>query len=145
MFDSTNWLAVIVAAVSSMAIGFVWYHPKVFGTAWMKGAGMTMDDTKKGNMALIFGLAFVMALVISAFLSTWVHEDENLPEFLHGAFHGFMLSVFIAIPWGVTHALYEQRSFKYILINALYIAVAMSVIGGILFIMPSAEVVEAVH
>jgi hypothetical protein len=136
MFDSTNWIAVVIAAVSSMALGFVWYHPKVFGTAWMKGAGLTKEDGKNANMGVIFGLAFVMALVISSFLSTWVHEDENLPEFFHGAFHGMMLSLFIAIPWGITHALYENRGAKYIIINALYILIAMCLIGGILFCMP---------
>jgi predicted permease len=142
MFESTNWMAVIVAAISSMAIGFVWYHPKVFGTAWMKGAGLTPEDGKKANMGMIFGLAFVMAIVVAAFLSTWVHEDENLPEFFHGAFHGFMLSIFVAIPWGVTHALYENRGWKYILINALYIAVAMVTMAGILFIWPGAPAPE---
>lgn len=142
MFESTNWLAVIVAAFSSMALGFIWYHPKVFGTSWMKGAGLTMDDAKKSNMGLIFGLAFVMAIVVSSFLSTWVHEDENLPEFLHGAFHGMMLSLFIAIPWGITHALYENRGLKYILINAFYILIAMCLIGGILFCMPGAPAPE---
>ncbi len=136
MFDATNWIAVFIAALAPMALGFIWYNPKVFGTAWMKGARITMDDAKKANMGVIFGLSFLMCLVVSAFLSTWVHEDENLPEFFHGAFHGMMLSLFIAIPWGIQHALYEQKSWQYVIINALYIFVSMCLIGGILFCMP---------
>ena len=45
----TNWLALIVAAVSALAVGFVWYNPKVFGTAWMKEVGMTEEDAQKGT------------------------------------------------------------------------------------------------
>ena len=52
-----NFLAVLVAAVSTLVVGFVWYHPKVFGTAWMKEADMTEDKMKGANMGLIFGLA----------------------------------------------------------------------------------------
>ncbi len=143
MFEQTNWLAVVVAAISSMAIGFVWYNPKVFGTAWMKGAKLTMDDAHKGNMAVIFGLAFVMTLVVASFLSTWVHPDEHLPQFFHGAFHGVMLSLFVAVPWNIMHALYEQKSLSYILINSFYVIVCMAVQAGILFIWPAAEVAAA--
>jgi uncharacterized membrane protein YhdT len=141
MFEQTNWLAVLVAAASSMAIGMVWYHPKVFGNAWMKGARITMDDAKKGNMPLIFSIAFVMTLVVSAFLSTWVHPDENLPQFFHGAFHGAMLSLFVAVPWVVVHALYEMKSLSYMLINGFYVVICMAVQAGILFIWPVAQVV----
>lgn len=141
MFESTNWIAVFVAALAPMALGFIWYNPKVFGNAWMRGARITMDDTKKGNMPLIFGLSYVMCLIVSAFLSTWVHNDENLPEFFHGAFHGMMLSLFVAVPWGILHALYEMKSWKYVLINSFYIIIGMCLIGGILFCMPGAVVI----
>ena len=57
-----NFLAVLVAALSSFVVGFVWYNPKVFGTIWMKEVGMTEEKAKQGNMAIIFGLTFVLLL-----------------------------------------------------------------------------------
>lgn len=36
-----NFVAIIVAALVPMIIGFIWYHPKVFGNTWMQVAGMT--------------------------------------------------------------------------------------------------------
>jgi hypothetical protein len=36
-----NFLSLILAALSTLVVGFVWYHPKVFGTIWMKESGMT--------------------------------------------------------------------------------------------------------
>ena len=50
-----NFLAVLVAALSSFVVGFVWYNPKVFGTIWMNEIGMTEEKAKQGNMAKIFG------------------------------------------------------------------------------------------
>ncbi len=48
-----NILAIVVAAVSALVVGFIWYNPKVFGTDWMKAAEMTVGlrDTwaKKNN------------------------------------------------------------------------------------------------
>ncbi|MCU0346000.1 MAG: DUF1761 domain-containing protein [Saprospiraceae bacterium] len=60
-----NFLALLVAALVPMVLGFVWYHPKVFGTAWMAAAGMTEEKIKGSNMALIFGLSFLFALMLA--------------------------------------------------------------------------------
>ena len=42
-----NFLAVLVAALSSFVVGFVWYNPKVFGTIWMNEIGMTEEKAKQ--------------------------------------------------------------------------------------------------
>ena len=59
-----NYLALIVAALVPMLLGFIWYHEKVFGKAWMAAAGMTDEKVKGGNMALIFGLSFLFSLML---------------------------------------------------------------------------------
>ena len=41
-----NWLAVLLAFVASMAIGFVWYMPAVLGKRWMAAIGKTEEDLK---------------------------------------------------------------------------------------------------
>src|SRR5262245_48460798 len=118
MFEHTNWLAVLVAALASLPVGFIWYNPKVFGTAWMKAAGVDMNASKSANMPLIFGLTILMSMVVCAFLSTWVHSDEHLGQFMHGAYHGFHLCIFVAVPFMVINALFERKNFTYMLINA---------------------------
>ena len=60
-----NWIGILVAALSSLVVGFVWYNPKVFGKVWMDSIGITEEDTKKGNMAVRFIVAFVLAGVIA--------------------------------------------------------------------------------
>jgi len=45
-----------IAALVPTIIGFIWYNPKVFGTAWMASAGLTMETAMKGfNMPLYSG------------------------------------------------------------------------------------------
>ena len=38
-----NWLALFVAALIPLLIGFVYYHEAVFGKTWMRESGVTPD------------------------------------------------------------------------------------------------------
>ena len=60
-----NIVVHLIAALVPMIIGFIWYNPKVFGNEWMIAAGMTEEKVKSGNMPLIFGLSFVLSIVLS--------------------------------------------------------------------------------
>ena len=63
---NVNWLAVIVGAVVAYLLGMLWYSPKLFGTIWAAGAGVSFDDAS--------GLP-VMAMItqaIGTFLLAWV-------------------------------------------------------------------------
>jgi hypothetical protein len=55
----------------------------------------------------------------------------NFRTFKHGALHGFMSSIFIALPIIGMNALFERKSFKYIFIHAGYWAVVMTIMGAI--------------
>jgi len=59
-----------LTALIPLALGFVWYHPKVLGTAWMKSAGITEETMKGANMALIFGLTYVFGFFLCWTLGT---------------------------------------------------------------------------
>jgi hypothetical protein len=60
-----NFKILLLAALVPMILGFIWYNPKVFGTAWMKAAGVTPESAKGANMALIFGLSFVFSFLLA--------------------------------------------------------------------------------
>ena len=40
-----NYLAVVVAAVVALVIGFIWYSPPVFGNRWMAYLGTTRPSS----------------------------------------------------------------------------------------------------
>jgi hypothetical protein len=52
--------------------------------------------------------------------------------FKHGAFHGTLAGIFLALPLLGINALFERKSFKYIFINAGYWIISMALMGGIL-------------
>lgn len=131
-----NWLAVFVAAISTLVLGFIWYHPKVFGTAWMQDSGMTEEKARQGNMAVTFGVTFVLGLLAAWGLSHYgfaVHQGhEGFNTFKHGVYHAGQIGLLFALPAMAINALFEQKSWRYILINAGYWVVCLSIMGGIL-------------
>jgi hypothetical protein len=65
-------MIILVAALVPMILGFVWYNPKVFGKAWMAASGVTEDKMKGANMAVIFGVSFVLSFLLAMSLQFMV-------------------------------------------------------------------------
>jgi len=155
--DFFNFPAILVAAVSALIVGFIWYNPKVFGTIWMKEAGVTDADIKGGNMVKIFILAFIFAMLLAmTMMQMSIHQTgalslvggdstKALPSYAafmadyggafrtykHGAIHGVMAGIFVAFPIIGTNALFERKSAKYIFVNAGYWMVTLGIMGAI--------------
>ena len=153
-----NFLAILVAALSTMAVGFIWYNPKVFGTIWMRETGMTEEKAKGANMVKIFTMAIIFSFMIAFALQQLVIHQvgalqlaggdpaKALPSyhafikdyadahrsFGHGVLHGIMAGLFLALPIIGINSLFERRSWKYILINAGYFIVSFAIMGGII-------------
>jgi hypothetical protein len=154
-----NFLALFVAALSSLVIGFIWYNPKTFGTIWMKESGLTEEKMKGANMPLIFIMAVFFAFLISMILQfLTIHQwgafgmigggntIDTKPSytafmadygtafrtFKHGAFHGFLTGLFLAFPMIATNALFERKSWKYTFINSGYWLICFTIMGGII-------------
>ena len=85
-----NYLAVVVAALIPTIMGFIWYHEKVFGTAWATAAGMTEEKMKSGNMGLIFGLAIFFSLILSLTMSMHAVHDAQVVGAMYYATDGTM-------------------------------------------------------
>ncbi len=69
-----NFPIVFAAALIPLLVGFVYYHPKVFGTAWMKAAGMA-EDGPKPNMILVFGLTYLFSVMMGvALIGIVIHQ-----------------------------------------------------------------------
>ncbi|MFN4197770.1 MAG: DUF1761 domain-containing protein [Flavobacterium sp.] len=154
-----NFLAVVVAALVPIFVGMIWYNPKVFGNTWMKESGMTEEKARQANMFKIFGLCLVYSFMLAVMMPVLtIHQFGPLgmiggPDFVetaqpsyeafmadygdafrtfkHGALHGFMSGLFLALPIIAIGSLFEQRSWKYIAISAGYWTVVMTLMGGI--------------
>jgi hypothetical protein len=76
-----NYLAVLVAALVPLVMGFIWYNPKVLGNAWMKAAGLDEEKLKGANMAVIFGLSFVFSFLLAFFSQMLVIHQLHIAAF----------------------------------------------------------------
>ncbi len=67
------------------------------------------------------------------FLKTFMERYGNsYRTFKHGAFHGTLAGLFLALPIVGTNALFEGKGFKYIAINSGYWIVGMALMGGVI-------------
>ncbi|HMY23936.1 MAG TPA: DUF1761 domain-containing protein [Chitinophagales bacterium] len=154
-------LSSLIASIIPLLVGFIWYNPKVFGTAWMNACGLEESKLQEGfNMPLVFGLCILFGFFISFGISSVVihqfgffgmlqHQVEiKNPEalsflqsgfekygnefrtFKHGALHGTILGITVALPIVGIGALFERRGWKYIAINAGYWILTLALMGG---------------
>ncbi len=133
--EHINWLSLVICALIPMIVGFAYYHKAVFGKAWMETIGMTEEKAAQGNMAVVFGVSIVMSIILTVFLMGFNNspgQEGEFDTFGHGAFHGAVVGVFILIPVFVTNALFEQKSWKYMLINIGYWMITLALMGGII-------------
>jgi hypothetical protein len=123
-----NWLAVLLCAASSMILGGLWYSPLLFARPWQRGAGLSDEQLAGGNMALVFGLAFVLSLIAAAIFAVLVgHRHGIVPWIVAGAAAGAL----VAASFGVNY-LFERRSARHWLINGGYHFVQFVLFGLIL-------------
>lgn len=124
-----NILAVIVAAVSTMVVGFVWYALPVFGRSWMAAIGKTEAELGSPGPAYALTLvgSFVRALALA--LVVGVAPAQTL---LDGALVGLLVGVgFEATSYAATY-IFSSRSLTLYLIDAGYHVVSLIVMGAIL-------------
>jgi hypothetical protein len=133
MFETQiNLLAVLVAGIANMAIGFAWYSPLLFGNQWMKLMGLTKLSMKAAQkkMGPMYGLSFIATLVTGYVLSILVNSVGALT-----LVEGLQLSALVWLGFTttvqLTDLIFGGKSFKLYAINTGYQLVSLLVMGAI--------------
>ena len=127
-----NWLAVLVAGISAFVLGGVWYSPALFGNAWMKANNLNIEEIKKGNMLKIYGIAFILSLVMAGNLAMFLADNAlQKTDITWGATAGFLAGIWVFCAVAI-HGLFEHRSARLILINGGYSLVGLILMGAII-------------
>ena len=128
MLIDVNIFAVLAAGLASVVIGFIWYHPAVFGTMWMRIVNISPEDLEKGKkkmplMALIgFVASVVLAWVLAHFSFVWgALTIGSALELGFWVWLGFMAPILLG------PVLWEGKSVKFFAITAGYWLVAVLV------------------
>jgi hypothetical protein len=131
-----NYLAVLLAAASSMVVGSVWYAKPVFGDMWTKLAKLDEKKMKQGAGSALAG-AFVLSLITAYVLAHVTYLANNffgnsfLQDALTTAFwvwFGFVMTRIL------THNIFEQKPAKLNLLaigNELVTIMLMGLIIGL--------------
>jgi hypothetical protein len=128
-FQSLNWLAIVVASVSTFALGGLWYSPLMFVKIWAHEAGIDMDPSKRGSMGKIFGFSFLLSFIAAFFLAMFIGPEAGAA---FGALAGFMAGLgWVFTYMGIIY-LFEGKSLSLFLINAGYSIVSLTIMGFII-------------
>lgn len=121
-----NWVAVVAAAVSAFLLGGIWYSPVLFANPWMRLSGVTAEQAKSGNMALIFGGTFVLSLLAAAVFGLFLGPNPALPFALGAGVSAGLC--WVAASLGINY-LFEQKPLGLFLINGGYHTLQFTLYG----------------
>jgi len=135
-----NYIAVVLATLSSMVVGAIWYTPKVFGNYWMKQAGITPSGNAKDAIRPI-----VVTLIVS-FVTAWVLAGAVWIsfQFYDGS---FLVNALVtgAILWAgftaarfITHDQFDKRTTGLTVLNCAHELVTILIMAVIIGVWPPA-------
>jgi hypothetical protein len=134
MVPEINWLAVVLADISSMVIGAIWYAKPVFGRRWMRLTGITDESMQKGAalpLIITFVVSFFTAAVLAGSAAIAQHFYEG--NFLLNA---LLTSVILWIGFTaarlITHDLFDRRPSSLTVLNLAHELVTVVVMGLII-------------
>ena len=125
-----NVLAVLAAAISAFVVGGLWYSPLLCGTAWMRANGFSEEQVNAFPKGRMFGWSLPLLLVMSLNMAIFLADEST--DWVWGMTAGVLAGAgWVATGLGVV-ALFENRSWAYILINGGYNIVALALMGLII-------------
>lgn len=126
-----NYLAVIVSAIASFLIGWVWFMI-VFKEPYIRGLNKTAEELAKGPSAVPSLLLQFAGSLVMAFVLAWFIARLNVTTVAGGIRVGAMAWLgFIAAVLGPYYA-FQAYPFSFFLINAGYPLASLVVMGAIL-------------
>ena len=123
---SINLLAVLIAGITHMAIGLIWFQPKLFGNDWAKLTGKELQPASRWLPAGIIG-HLVMALVLALIINL-----ANAATVVEGGIVGGMAWIGFIVPLEIGELIWEKIPFKLFLIRIGNQLVGFIITGTIL-------------
>jgi hypothetical protein len=129
-FGGVNWVAVIVAAVAGIVVGFVWYAPQVLGRRWARASGIELPRPGQTQPTTYIG-AVVLSLV-TAYVLAVLSRGLGAATLADGAILGAVVWLGFVATWLASGVFFERRSTEWWAINAGQAIVSLVVMGAII-------------
>ncbi len=145
MIPEINYWTVLLATLSTMVVGSVWYTPKVFGTRWAKLAKVDLDADKTPLQAWMP----IIVTVIVSFITAWVFAGAVTIawHFYEGSYFwsaivtGVLLWAGFTAARFITHDAFEGRPTSLTVLNIAHELVTVLVMAIIIGVWPPAGTV----
>ena len=127
-----NYLAILVAGISNMVLGFLWYGP-IFGKAWMALRGINQEETNPNP--LIYVVSFLLSLLMALVLAVFIHHvDASIQamSLVLGLLAALLVWVGFIGPATFQNNMYSGISKKLYAIDYGYVLVALLIQGAII-------------
>ena len=127
---SINYLAVLVATFASMALGGIWYSPKVFGKEWMRLAELSEEQTKENR-----GAPMVLMLVgslVAAYVMAHFVDFASATNATDGARVGAWIGIGFVFTAAMGESIFNHRPARLLAITGGYSVVNLIIMGAIL-------------
>lgn len=144
MLVDVNYWAVIIATLSTMVVGSIWYTPKVFGNYWMRVAKVTPPE---GGAASAVGP--ILTTLVVSFITAWVFAIAVQIAWtaLGGSYLWLTIMVGLMLWAGftaarfITHDAFEGRPAGLTILNIAHELVTVLVMAIIIGVWPPAGTV----
>jgi hypothetical protein len=138
MIPEINYWAVLLATLSSMVVGSIWYTPRVFGNYWMRTAKVTPSGDASSAVRPI------VVTVIVSFVTAWVLAGAAYiaRDFYGGSFLANALITTIILWAGftaarfITHDAFESRPAGLTVLNIAHEFVTLVIMALIIGVWP---------
>ena len=135
-FMGVNLWAVLVSALATMVVGFVWYSPLLFARRWMVLMGLDPDDKAKiAEMQKSAGPSYMLALVasvVSAAVLGKIIAVATIETALYGMKVGLAVWLGFVPTVQLTNSMFSRQPAKLYAINTGYQLVCFLSMGAIM-------------
>lgn len=135
-----NYLAVLVAGIASMVIGFLWYSKLLFARPWMRLMGHTFETMSgsQAKMAPMYFISFVLSLVMAYVLTHVIAMSENFfgyDRLMTGLTSAFWMWLGFIMPVQATDVLFGGRKMALFAINTGFQLASVLAMGIVIAVM----------
>jgi len=126
-----NWLAIVIAAIANMIIGFLWYGTWAFGKSWMTLSGRTMGEGFPAGPGPLYAMT-AAAAIVQAITMSWFVSQTGANSGAAGAIIGLYVGLGFVATAMFAEVLFAGRHPRLFAITAGYSVVAAIVQGIII-------------
>jgi hypothetical protein len=122
-FTHVNFVAILIAAVVHIVLGYVWYLPMVFGKRYEAATGRTLGNPTPMTIGYM-----VVAALLAAYGLGLLFGGVGI---VNGAVWGALIWLYFVVPVSAAAVFFEGRSWMWWAITAGYWLVGLALMGAI--------------